>query len=220
MNAPHRTCAWCHAPLRPGARSDAVTCSRRCRQARHRFRADVARLEAARRPLRLGYADPPYPGLAHYYSDHPDYRGEVDHRALLSHLEQFDGWALHTSADALHEVQDLAHDLGLEPRVGVWVCGSRPRTTDLRPRRAWEAVLYCPARRVPGVWPDDVFVHTSRPRMTDAQRVIGAKPAAVISWVFGLIGARAGDELDDLFPGSGGVSRAWHAATASDVVGG
>ena len=29
--------------------------------------------------LRIGYADPPYPGQAHLYKDHPDYGGEVDH---------------------------------------------------------------------------------------------------------------------------------------------
>ena len=32
---------------------------------------------------RLGYADPPYPGLAHLYADHPDFAGEVDHAALI-----------------------------------------------------------------------------------------------------------------------------------------
>ena len=44
-------------------------------------------------------------------------------------------------------------------------------------------------------------------------RVIGTKPAAVCRWVFGLLGAGPGDSLDDLFPGSGAVSRAWAAYT-------
>lgn len=43
--------------------------------------------------MRLGYADPPYPGCAHLYKDHPDYAGEVDHAALIKRLnEEFDGW--------------------------------------------------------------------------------------------------------------------------------
>ena len=38
------------------------------------------------RPLRLAYADPPYPGKAWLYRDHLDYGGEVDHAALLAQL--------------------------------------------------------------------------------------------------------------------------------------
>jgi hypothetical protein len=44
--------------------------------------------------------------------------------------------------------------------------------------------------------------------------VIGAKPAAVCRWIFALLGAAPGDTLDDLFPGSGAVTRAWAAYTA------
>lgn len=43
-------------------------------------------------------------------------------------------------------------------------------------------------------------------------------------WIFDLLGARAGDQFDDLLPGSGGVARAWQAYTrtpaASGAVGG
>jgi hypothetical protein len=46
-------------------------------------------------------------------------------------------------------------------------------------------------------------------------RVIGAKPAAVCWWIFTLLGAAPGDTLDDLFPGSGAVGRAWAAFTSS-----
>jgi hypothetical protein len=38
--------------------------------------------------MRLGYADPPYPGLAHLYKDHPDYAGEVDHVVLIARRPQ------------------------------------------------------------------------------------------------------------------------------------
>ena len=41
----------------------------------------------------------------------------------------------------------------------------------------------------------------------------GAKPAAVCRWIFELLGAAPGDTLDDLFPGSGAVGRAWTAFT-------
>ena len=43
--------------------------------------------------------------------------------------------------------------------------------------------------------------------------MIGAKHAAVCRWIFTLLGAGPGDSLDDLFPGSGAISRAWAAYT-------
>jgi hypothetical protein len=55
----------------------------------------------------------------------------------------------------------------------------------------------------------DALVHTSHPRTTDPSRVVGAKPAAFCRWMFDLLGAEPQDQFDDLFPGSGGVGRAW-----------
>ncbi|MGL5826661.1 MAG: hypothetical protein ACRCYU_17900, partial [Nocardioides sp.] len=69
----------------------------------------------------------------------------------------------------------------------------------------------------PGVGLDvvtDSLVYHSRPRLTDPRRVIGAKPAAYARWVFTLLDARPGDHLDDLYPGSGGITRAWASYTA------
>jgi len=37
--------------------------------------------------MKIGYADPPYPGCAHLYKGHPDYAGEVDHALLIERLE-------------------------------------------------------------------------------------------------------------------------------------
>ncbi|MEN8672566.1 hypothetical protein, partial [Nocardioides sp.] len=60
----------------------------------------------------------------------------------------------------------------------------------------------------------DVLQHTARPRLTDPHRVIGAKPAVFCRWVFDLLGATPVDEFEDVFPGSGGVQRAWDTFTA------
>ncbi len=71
--------------------------------------------------MRLGYADPPYPGLAHLYLGHADYAGEVDHAELIARLERdFDGWILHTSA-AAHAIALLAPMLPEGARWGAWV---------------------------------------------------------------------------------------------------
>lgn len=45
--------------------------------------------------------------------------------------------------------------------------------------------------------------------MTLRRGVAGAKPFAVALWAFSLVGAQPGDELDDLFPGSGAITEAW-----------
>lgn len=203
-------CAYCLGPLPPGLRADALYCSKRCRQAACRFRQEIGVRETAERSLRLAYADPPYPGKAHLYAGRPDYAGEVDHRALLSRLQGYDGWALSTSAEALPDVLALCRELGLTGhRVAAWVRGHRPGPAR-GPRNGWEPVVYRCARHVLLAKPPvDTLVHGARPRLVERELVLGAKPAAFCGWLFDLLGARPGDELDDLYPGSGGVGRAW-----------
>lgn len=212
-----RACAWCRGPIDGSARVDARTCSQRCRQAKARFAAESAAALEAAAPMRLAYADPPYPGLARrYYAGHPDFAGEVDHRALLSRLRPFDGWALSTSAAALPRVLELAGELGISVRVAAWFRGVR-RVRARAPLVAWEPVVYAGGRRVVSLeQPPDALICHARPRTTDPGRVVGAKPARFAWWLFGLLGAAAGDELEDLFPGSGGIGRAWRMFQGRD----
>ncbi len=197
-------------------RSDAECCSTRCRQARHRFTTATTRQATPEsvRPLRLAYADPPYPGKAELYRGHPDYAGEVDHAQLLTELAAgYDGWALSTSAEALPWVAAIAHRVESNVRVAAWFRGERKRERSHAALSSWEPVLYKPARSLAGLDLDELVIdsldHIARPRLTDANRVIGAKPATFCRWVFELIAAHPDDELVDLFPGSGGVARAW-----------
>lgn len=207
-------CVWDGRPIPPGFRADARYCRKACRQAAHRAKVRRSALEATARPLRLAYADPPYPGMAGLYRDHPDYAGEVDHRALLERLSTFDGWALSTSAAALPMVLALCADLSLEVRVAAWIRGARPHAT-ARIRNGWEPVIYVPARRVGGEQLVDVLSAVPRQRPTLPTSVIGMKPPEFCEWVFGLLGARPGDELADLFPGSGMVTRTWRQFTGA-----
>ena len=214
-----RVCAWCGGPIPAAARRDAVCCSVRCRQARHRFTSTVGRAPVASgRPLRLAYADPPYPGKAWMYRGHPDYAGEVDHAALIRRLSTYDGWALSTSAAALPAVLALCPP-GV--RVAAWHRGERPARSRW-PLNAWEPVIYHGGRPADPSRPDgalqarrvDSLVHGVSPLTTLPTRVTGTKPAAFCGWLFALLGAAPGDTLDDLFPGSGAVTRAWLAYTA------
>ena len=89
--------------------------------------------------------------------------------------------------------------------------GARPGVS-YRPRNAWEPVVYRGGRAYrsdPAEARENALVHGVTPRLTDPRRLVGAKPAAFCYWLFDLLGALPGDELVDLFPGSGGVSRAW-----------
>lgn len=211
---PGAPCAWCRRPIPAGKRRDARTCRKACRQshwrfARHRPRSASTRDASSRDgSARLAYADPPYPGKAFLYRDHPDYAGEVDHRALLEQLQGYDGWALSTSSEGLRLVIPLCEALGLNYRVASWHRGPR-KVRSLSPWQAWEPIVYQSARPVARAGVADAFAYAARPRLSDPDRVIGAKPAPFIFWVFELLGARPGDDLDDLFPGSGGVARAW-----------
>jgi hypothetical protein len=163
-------------------------------------------------PLRLAYADPPYPGNARLYKGHRDYAGEVDHTALIGRLSAYDGWALSTSAAALPAVLALCPP-GV--RVAAWHRGARP-AANWQPVSAWEPVIYVPARPVDPAHGRraDSLVHGMSAMTTLPGRVTGTKPAAVCAWIFGLLGAAPGDSLDDLFPGSGAVTRAWATYTS------
>lgn len=158
--------------------------------------------------LRLAYADPPYPGQAkRWYGDQPSYEGEVDHAALIGRLETYDGWALHTSAAALRDVIALC---SREVRVAVWY---RPNSEPPGNRGTWwwtyEPVIVKPCRP-PASATKDCLVHHKEQGFLGST-IPGQKPRAVCEWVFCLLGADGGDELDDLYPGSGAVGRAWQA---------
>lgn len=154
--------------------------------------------------LKLAYADPPYPGRAHLYEDHPDYAGEVDHEELIERLRGYDGWALSTNAESLHWILSLCPP---EHRVLAWV----KHTINV----GWEPLIVVPARprrsRDSGLrdWlscEPDSYQYRPKPD----SYVIGQKPAAFCRWLFAWLGADIDDELDDLFPGSGQVGRVWN----------
>lgn len=150
--------------------------------------------------MRLAYADPPYPGRAHLYADHPDYAGEVDHEALVARLGEYDGWALSTHSRSLHDILDLCPR---DVRVLIWVKNTV--------RYAWEPVIVSPARTPDGGLRDWVHAEAEafqwRPK--PESHVLGQKPEAFCLWIFAWLGACGEDTLDDLFRGSGAVSQAW-----------
>jgi hypothetical protein len=160
--------------------------------------------------MRIGYADPPYPDAGRperLYRHHPDYGGPVDHAELLERLQTYDGWVLHTSSTALASVLPLC-PAGV--RVGAWVKPFAAFKPGITVAYAWEPVLFWPARvsRARDVLTTRDWV--SEP-ITLRRGLAGAKPAAVCRWAFLVVGAQPGDQLDDLYPGTGAVGHAWEA---------
>jgi hypothetical protein len=160
--------------------------------------------------VRFAYADPPYPGMSHFYRDHPDYGGEVDHEDLIERMDrEYDGWCLHTASTTLKQVLALCPD---DVRVMAWVKPFASFKKNVRVAYAWEPVLVRGGRARPE---GSLTVRDWIAEPITLQRgLTGVKPDAVCCWLFEVLGAEAGDELDDLFPGSGAVARAWDSFQA------
>jgi hypothetical protein len=197
-----RYCGWCRSELGTTVRADAVFCGKKCRQTAFRLRRRRSLDAGAERPIRLAYADPPYPGRAAKY-----YRSsEVDHFALVARLQQYDGWALSTAADSLRSILPFCPP---RARVCAWVkpIGASTRTRGLH--NCWEPLIVVSGReRRPGVR-DWLRAQPARFGGT----LPGRKPLAFCGWLFDLLGAAPGDTLDDLFEGTGIVGRAWREAS-------
>lgn len=154
--------------------------------------------------MRFAYADPPYIGQAkkHYG---PDAR-EVNHELLIEHLnEDFpDGWALSLSSPTLKQILNMCPD---DVRVGAWVkpfCSFKP---GVNPAYAWEPVIFRGGRdRTREQFTVRDFITCN---ITLKKGLAGAKPPTVCHWIFQVLNAQPGDELVDLFPGTGIVTEAW-----------
>ncbi len=161
---------------------------------------------------KFAYADPPYPGCAHLYAAHPDYDGEVDHRELLTQLDRlYDGWCLHTSSVALGEVIAHAAAVGVTDfRIMAWVKPFAAFKRNVSVAYAWEPMLV-KAGRKPVVKPGITYRDWIAEPITLKKGLTGAKPWKVCTWLFEVMGMERGDELYDLFPGTGAVTEAWQA---------
>lgn len=164
--------------------------------------------------MRVAYADPPYPGCAHLYKDHPDYAGEVDHYELAEKLLAYDGWLLHTSSTALADVlwyidgAHLEHEVEPSHRIMAWVKPFAAFKKNVSVAYAWEPVIVKACRK-PVVTPAMVMRDWISEPIALQRGLTGAKPEAVCRWAFHVLGMEPDDELVDLFPGTGAVTDAW-----------
>lgn len=175
--------------------------------------------------MRVAYADPPYPGQSEkHYADHPDYAGEVDHAELIERMERdYDGWLLHTSSVALRDILPLCPP---EARVMGWMKSFAAYKVNIPVAYAWEPVIVKACRKpvvshrvVSRDWmaltSEETTAWLGEPAVMEGitmrRGLSGVKPEKVCRWAFEMLGLEPTDELVDLFPGSGAVTRAWKA---------
>jgi hypothetical protein len=177
--------------------------------------------------LRLAIADPPYLGRAKRWygvggcgngygvgqaDQHPDadyWDTPQAHQNLVCQLENdFDGWAI---AMSVHSLSTYLKIVETDSRNGIRVCvWHKPSavTSGNRITNSWEPVLVKVPKTRKG-WKSEAA------RMTDVlsanplrSNFIGAKPPEWTNWVLDLLGYQNGDEVIDLFLGSGAVTNA------------
>jgi hypothetical protein len=152
--------------------------------------------------MRFAYADPPYPGNANKYPE----KQEVDHKDLIERLccDFPDGWALSTGSTNLKYVLSLCPD---DVRVMVWTKGMVFFKPNVRIAYSWEPVLVRGGRKWREGSRRDLQNWTVRDWIccnnTFGKGLPGAKPEAFCYWLFEVLGLEPGDELVDLFPGTG-----------------
>lgn len=160
--------------------------------------------------MRFAYADPPYLGYGSFYKErHPnalDWDNPDEHRRLIERLcDEFkDGWALSMTSGNLHDILPMCPK---KARIAAWVKPFCSFKKHVSPAYAWEPVIFMGGRK------HNVADPTTRDWVAESitlQRgLTGAKPRGFCRWLFALLNMRPGDELEDIFPGSGAVSAAW-----------
>jgi hypothetical protein len=165
--------------------------------------------------MKFAYADPPYLGSAHFYKAlHPDalvWNDPATHRRLITDLLDGypDGWALSASSSNLRTLLPICPD---DVRVMAWCKPWAKWLPGLSPAYSWEPVIMRGGRKIArGAQPvRDWHVGNHPPRINLPDGFVpGMKPRAFCRWVFAALNALSGDELDDMFPGSGAVTAAW-----------
>jgi len=156
--------------------------------------------------LRFAYADPPYIGCSKLYPEHLDsarWDDPQEHIDLVEILDaEYDGWALSCHVPSLAPL--LPH-MPEGSRVAAWVKPFAAYKANVRVAYTWEPVIW---KRTTERRPDEPVGrdHLSCP-ITLKRGLTGAKPEAFCRWLQVLWGWLPGDEVVDIFPGTGVMGR-------------
>lgn len=186
--------------------------------------------------MKVAYLDPPYLGQCGQYGHvHIEPYGCWDdpetHRHLIDRTawQYVDGWALSASVPSLQTLLPMCPD---DVRIAAWVKSFSAFKKGVRPAYAWEPVIFMggrnPSNGHPHLPPEKGGKQNTPKDFhiteTDGWEVIvcpitlrkgltGAKPEAFCEWVLDLLNVQPGDEVVDLFPGTGVMGRVAAART-------
>lgn len=156
--------------------------------------------------MKAAYADPPYIGQAKKHYSHDPNCAEVDHEELIARLNrEYDCWALSLSSTTLQQILSYCPP---DVRVAAWVKPFAVFKPNVNPAYCWEPVIFRGGRK------RGRDAKTTRDFLSCSialrKGLAGAKPKDFCFWIFDLLGLDATDTLDDLFPGTGIVTRCWN----------
>jgi hypothetical protein len=169
--------------------------------------------------MKFAFADPPYLGCGKLYvAHHPDALDWDDperHRRLITQLcdEYPDGWVMSLSSPSFEIIKPMCPK---DSRWGPWVkpfCSFKP---NVNPAYAFEPVIWRGGRKF--TREEDTVRDWVSANITLKRGLTGAKPRDFCRWVISLMNARAGDQFDDLFPGTGAFKAAWDDWSGADQI--
>lgn len=175
--------------------------------------------------MRFAYADPPYIGQAKKHYSHDPLCSEVDHGKLITKLltEFPDGWALSASSPSVRYLWGFMPE---RVRMAVWCKSFGAFKRGVRPAYMWEPVFFyggrnpwnghkaeIPPKNGKQVTPKD-YIECP---ITLKKGLVGAKPEKVCNWILDLLNFQPGDELVDLYPGTGVMGRVAAARNAKST---
>lgn len=146
--------------------------------------------------MRFAYADPPYIGQSYRYPE----KQEVDHALLINRLisEFSDGWALSCSSPTLQYLLSLCP---ADVRVLAWVKPFAVFRPNVGLAYAWEPVIFRGGRKITRSQP--TIRDWVSANITLKKGLVGAKPPAFCTWLLDVLNVQKGDEVVDLYPGTG-----------------
>lgn len=158
--------------------------------------------------MKFAYADPPYLGNGKkryepFHENSKEYDDKNAHILLVAKLvdEYPDGWALSCNPK---DLQWLLPVMPNDIRVCAWAKTFHQIRVNVSVQYAWEPVILRGGRDV----------RHRRPMTRDwasgtiAMRkgLPGAKPGYFFDWIIAILGYESEDTIDDIFPGTGGLS--------------
>ena len=161
--------------------------------------------------MKIAYADPPYLGCGARYYNAPEWDRIESHQQLIVRLcsEFPDGWALSLHTPSLQIILPMCPS---DVRIAAWCKSFCAFKRGVRPAYAWEPVIFrggrnpsngyralIPKKNGNQTTPKDFIVES----IAMKRGLVGAKPEKVCLWILRLLNAQPGDQVDDLFPGTG-----------------